>query len=88
MAVGTAYRAAGQHDRAINELRQALEMSPARPRVHYQLGVTFVLMGRFAEAIGALEIAARPAPATTREWRPTWGMRTPPPGAPATRARC
>ncbi len=62
IAVGTAYRAAGQHDRAIHELRQAIEMSPARPRVHYQLGVTFVLLGRFTDAIGALEIAARPTP--------------------------
>ena len=62
LAVGTAYRAAGQHDRAIHELRQAVEMSPSRPRVHYQLGVTFLLLGRFADAIDALEIAARPIP--------------------------
>ncbi len=62
VAVGTAYRAAGQYDRAINELRQALEMSPALPRVHFQLGVTFVTMGRYADAIRELEIAARPAP--------------------------
>ena len=61
MALGTAYRAAGQYDRALNELQQALEMSPARPRVHFQLGITFVAMGRFDDAIRALEIAARPA---------------------------
>ncbi len=61
VAVGTAYRAAGQYDRAINELRRALEMSPALPRAHFQLGVTFVTMGRFADAIRELEIAARPA---------------------------
>ena len=29
VAVGTAYRAAGEYDRAISELRRALEMSPA-----------------------------------------------------------
>ncbi|HXG70929.1 MAG TPA: tetratricopeptide repeat protein, partial [Gemmatimonadaceae bacterium] len=62
VAVGIAYRAAGQYDRAINELRRALEMSPAHPRVHFQLGVTFVTMGRYADAIRELEIAARPAP--------------------------
>ncbi|HXG56631.1 MAG TPA: tetratricopeptide repeat protein, partial [Vicinamibacterales bacterium] len=63
VAVGTAYRAAGQYDRAINELRQALKMSPTLPqRVHSQLGVTFVTMGRYVDAIHELEIAARPAP--------------------------
>ena len=61
MAVGTAYRAAGQYDRAIAELRRALEMSPGNNRVHFQLGVTLVAMGRPADAIRELEIAARPA---------------------------
>jgi TolB-like protein/DNA-binding winged helix-turn-helix (wHTH) protein/Tfp pilus assembly protein PilF len=59
VAVGTAYRAAGQHERALHELRRALAMSPTRPLVHFQMGVTFVKMGRFAEAIPELEMAAR-----------------------------
>ncbi|MDQ3488836.1 MAG: tetratricopeptide repeat protein, partial [Acidobacteriota bacterium] len=41
--------------------RRAVAMSPALPRTHYLLGVTFVAMGRYAEAIPELEIAARPA---------------------------
>jgi TolB-like protein/DNA-binding winged helix-turn-helix (wHTH) protein/tetratricopeptide (TPR) repeat protein len=59
MAVGTAYGAARQYDRAINELRRALEMSPGRNRVHFQLGVTFLAMGRLDDAIRELEAAAR-----------------------------
>jgi tetratricopeptide (TPR) repeat protein len=61
IALGTAYRSAGQHDRAITELRHALEMSPGRPRVHFELGVTFITMGQYKEAVRELEIAARSA---------------------------
>jgi TolB-like protein/DNA-binding winged helix-turn-helix (wHTH) protein len=61
VAVGAAYRAAGQYDRAISEFRRALEMSPHNSRIHFQIGVTLVAMGRPAEAIGALETAARQA---------------------------
>lgn len=61
LAVGSAYRAAGQHDRALRELRQALEMSPTMTRVQHELGLTFLTMGRFTDAISALAIAARPA---------------------------
>ena len=61
VTVGTAYRAAGEYDRAIRELRRALEMSPANTRVQFQIGVTLVAMGRPADAIRELEIAARPA---------------------------
>ena len=58
IAVGSAYRAAGQHDRSISELRRALDMSAANNRVHFQLGVTYVAMGRPDEAIRDLEAAA------------------------------
>jgi TolB-like protein/DNA-binding winged helix-turn-helix (wHTH) protein len=58
MAVGTAYRAAGQYDRAIGELRRAVAMSPTRQRNHFQLGVTFVSMGRYADGIPELEMSA------------------------------
>jgi TolB-like protein/DNA-binding winged helix-turn-helix (wHTH) protein/Flp pilus assembly protein TadD len=59
VAAGNAYRAAGQHDRAVTELRRALEMSPRNSRVHFQLGVTYVRMGRLDDAIRELEIAVR-----------------------------
>ena len=55
--VATAYRAAGQHDRAIAEIRRALEIDPGQPRGHFQLGVTFLFMGRLNDAIGELETA-------------------------------
>jgi TolB-like protein/Flp pilus assembly protein TadD len=55
--VATAYRAAGQYDRAIAELRRALEIPPGHNRAHFQLGVTFTLMGRFTDAIDSLETA-------------------------------
>ncbi len=40
--VATAYRASGQHDRAIAELRRALEITPGSTRALFQLGVTYV----------------------------------------------
>jgi len=64
--VGTAYRAAGQHDRAVAEFRRALETSSG-PRAHFQLGATFVAMGHLGPAIGELEAAVR-SPAE-RTWR-------------------
>jgi tetratricopeptide (TPR) repeat protein len=60
VSVGIACRAAGEYDRAMRELRRALEMSPANTRVHFQIGVTLVAMGRPADAIRNLEQAARP----------------------------
>lgn len=61
LAVGNSYRAAGQHDRAISEYRRALEMSPGNNRVHFEIGVTLVAMGRPGDAIRDLETAARQA---------------------------
>ena len=61
VSVGNAWRAAGEYDRAIRELHRALEMSPANNRVRFQIGVTLVAMGRPADAIPELDIAARPA---------------------------
>ena len=56
--LASAFRAAGQYDRAIAEYRNALTITPLRPRGHFQLGVTFVFMGRLKEAIHELETAA------------------------------
>jgi TolB-like protein/DNA-binding winged helix-turn-helix (wHTH) protein len=61
IAVGNSYRAAGQYDRAMNEYRRAHAMSPGNNRVNFQIGVNLVSMGRPADAIPDLEIAARQA---------------------------
>ena len=60
--LGIAYRAAGQYERAIAECRRALQIVAA-PRAHFELGVTFVLMDRWDDAIGALATAVRSAAA-------------------------
>lgn len=57
--VGTAYREAGQHARAVEEFRRALEMSPGHGRAHFQLGATYVAMGRPEDAIRELETAVK-----------------------------
>ena len=61
LAVGNSYRAAGQYDFAMNEYRRALAMSPGNNRVHFQIGVNLVAMGRPADAIRYLELASRQA---------------------------
>ena len=60
--VATAYRAAGQHDRAIAELRRALEIIPGSGRALFQLGVTYVLMGRFDDAVREFEATMQSLP--------------------------
>jgi TolB-like protein/DNA-binding winged helix-turn-helix (wHTH) protein/tetratricopeptide (TPR) repeat protein len=57
--LAVAYRAAAQDDRAIVELRRALEIIPGRPRAHFQLGVTFVAMAQNDDAIHELEAAVQ-----------------------------
>ena len=61
IAVGNSYRAAGQYDRAMDEHRRALAMSPGNNRVIFQIGVNLVSMGRPGDAIADLQIAARQA---------------------------
>lgn len=61
VSLGSAYCAAGQYDRALGELRRALEASPGNNRINFQLGITFVSMGRLDDGIRALELAARPS---------------------------
>jgi tetratricopeptide (TPR) repeat protein len=56
MDVGAAYRPAGQYERAIAEFRRGLDLAP-RPRGNFQLGLTFILMDRFDDAIRELETA-------------------------------
>lgn len=55
--VATAYRNSGQHGRAIAELRRALELTPGSTRAFFQLGVTYVMMGRFDDAIREFDAA-------------------------------
>jgi tetratricopeptide (TPR) repeat protein len=59
MDVAAAYRAAGQYDRAVAEIRRGLEIVPGQPRGHFQLGVTFLFMGRLNDAIEELETAVK-----------------------------
>lgn len=59
ISVGTAYHAAGNYDRALEEFRHALTLSPGNVRVRYQFGVTYVAMGRLDDAIRELELAVR-----------------------------
>lgn len=60
IAVGTASGAAGHYDRALDELRRALAMSPGLDRVNFHLGLTLIAMGRVNDAIPELTTAARP----------------------------
>jgi DNA-binding winged helix-turn-helix (wHTH) protein/tetratricopeptide (TPR) repeat protein len=53
----SAYRAAGEHDRAVERYRQALEIDPQSTRGHFQLGITLVRMGQLDEGILELEAA-------------------------------
>jgi TolB-like protein/DNA-binding winged helix-turn-helix (wHTH) protein/Flp pilus assembly protein TadD len=59
--VGTAHHAAGNHDRALDEFRQALALSPGNNRVRFLLGVTYVAMDRLDDAIRELEPAVKAA---------------------------
>jgi tetratricopeptide (TPR) repeat protein len=65
VAVAVVCRAAGQYDRAVAELRRALELFPDQRRGHFQLGVTFMLMGRTKDAIAELETSIE-SPRTRR----------------------
>jgi DNA-binding winged helix-turn-helix (wHTH) protein/tetratricopeptide (TPR) repeat protein len=59
MIVAVAHRARGESDRAVAEFRRALDITPRRPRAHFELGVTFVEMKRYDEAIREMEDAVR-----------------------------
>jgi tetratricopeptide (TPR) repeat protein len=59
--LAVAYRAAGQYDRAIAEFRRALEIIAGSPRARFELGATFMMMGRSRDAIGELETIVRSA---------------------------
>jgi TolB-like protein/DNA-binding winged helix-turn-helix (wHTH) protein len=60
--LATAYRGAGQYDRAIAELRRALEITPGQARALFQLGVTYVMMSRFDDAIREFEASLQAVP--------------------------
>jgi len=61
LAVANSYRAAGDYARAESEYSRVIQMSPGNNRVQFQIGVNFVAMGRYPEAIRELEVAARQA---------------------------
>ena len=52
-----AYRANGEFDRALAEMRRGLELFPDLPRAHFQLGATLALSGRPRDAIAEFERA-------------------------------
>jgi Flp pilus assembly protein TadD len=66
IGLAAAYRAAAQYDRAIDEFRSAFELQPGQPRVHFHVGVTFVLMGHPHQAIPELERAVKPVGGNAR----------------------
>jgi TolB-like protein/DNA-binding winged helix-turn-helix (wHTH) protein/Flp pilus assembly protein TadD len=66
MDVAGGFRAKGEYDRAIEGFHHALELDSTRPRAHFELGVTFVLMGRLNEAIGELETSVNSPRANQR----------------------
>jgi TolB-like protein/DNA-binding winged helix-turn-helix (wHTH) protein/Flp pilus assembly protein TadD len=66
MAVASVLRAAGQHDRALAEFRKGLEINPKSSRAHFQIGVTFAFMERWADAVTQLEEALRESPDNQR----------------------
>jgi TolB-like protein/DNA-binding winged helix-turn-helix (wHTH) protein/tetratricopeptide (TPR) repeat protein len=56
MGAAHRFRAKGQYDQAIEGFRRALEVDEHQ-RAHFDLGVTFVVMGRPDQAIGEFEAA-------------------------------
>jgi DNA-binding winged helix-turn-helix (wHTH) protein/Tfp pilus assembly protein PilF len=52
-----AYRANGEFDRALAEMRRGLELFPDLPRAHFELGATLALSGRPRDAIPEFERA-------------------------------
>jgi len=47
-----------QYEQAIDQSRKTIEMDPSFPLGHYRLGQTYVLSGRYVEAVAALKRAA------------------------------
>lgn len=65
LGLGNAYRKAGLLERAAGEYRSAIEITPKRFDVRYNLGLTYLGMGDFAAAAAAyeeaLELARKPS---------------------------
>ena len=64
-----AYRANGEFDRALAEMRRGLELFPDLPRAHFQLGATLALSGRPRDAIAEFERAVAGSSPGTRGFR-------------------
>ena len=63
---GVILRDRGEFDRALDEFRRASTLNPQLARVQYQVGVTYALMGRWREAVAALQRAVQLSPDNTR----------------------
>jgi TolB-like protein/DNA-binding winged helix-turn-helix (wHTH) protein/tetratricopeptide (TPR) repeat protein len=57
LLVARALRSVDDHDGAVAELRAALERTPGRPNIHFQLGATHVLRGNLGTGIPELKRA-------------------------------
>jgi TolB-like protein/DNA-binding winged helix-turn-helix (wHTH) protein/tetratricopeptide (TPR) repeat protein len=57
--LAAACRAAGQYDRALAAIRRALEINPRQTRANFQLGVTYMFMGRLNDAITEFEAVVK-----------------------------
>lgn len=56
--LGYAYLTQGRYDRALTELRRAIELDPNHAQAHLNLGLTFMSLGRADDARGSLQTAA------------------------------
>jgi Flp pilus assembly protein TadD len=56
------YSRSGEHDKAIGELRLALQDPSAAPYAHSILGAEYLKTGRIAEAVTELEVAVQLLP--------------------------
>ena len=59
---GKGLLAAGDYQGAATYFQQLLETAPENPEIHYQLGLTYLLLDQQAEALESLRTAARYAP--------------------------
>jgi tetratricopeptide (TPR) repeat protein len=50
---------AGNIEGAIEKFRTAIELAPTEPYPHYQLGYSYMLMGRYADAVAAFKQVER-----------------------------
>jgi len=68
LALGRAYRDAGDYPPAVDTLRHALRLAPGDAVLHRELGVTYAKQGDPASAVGMLRDAVRLDPKDVEAW--------------------